>query len=314
MFPKDETFAARYHQRMSDIKRMNRETILHAYRTRLNLYLSDQKELTGRVASGFFDIEVDITEKNPIFENRLINYFSNEKIAVFTAIYGSCDQLVEPLTVPDNCHFYVFTDQAVPDHSVWKKVDIAFNQYNLEDASDRMKSRFVKMHAHLFFKDYRYSLYLDGNIQLLTDPTEFIEQMNGYGVIMHDDYRVDCAYDEIKRCQALNLLTEEEATNLEGYLEEKALSRDYGFLESPVVFRDHQNEIGKEMMEEWWQEFKKQGKLDEISLPVVLYRRGIRTLELAGLGYDLYSNYAFRKMQERRNNDEPIAYYGKVTT
>lgn len=314
MFPKDEAFVVQYNQKMRDLKRMNRQTILNDYRTRLNLYLYTQKELTGRVDSEFIDIEVDITEKNPIFENRSINYFSNEKIAVYTANYGPYKQLVEPVTVPDNCDFYIFTDQEVPDHSVWEKIEVDFEQYDLEDASNIQKNLFLKLHSHLFFKDYTYSLYVNNNIKILTDPTEFIERMNEYGVIVHDNYRVDCAYIEIERCRVLNLLTEEEANDQKAYLEEEGLPQNYGFLESPVLFRDHRNETGREIMEEWWQEFKKQGKRDQISLPLVLYRRGIRTLELAGLGYDLYSNYAFRKVHQREDDEAVIEYHGKVTT
>lgn len=314
MFPKDERFIKRYQQQMADIKKMNRQSILNEYRTRLFLYLSAQGGVEKRVDSEFFDIEVDITEKNPIFENRSINYFSTEKIAVYTSNYGANTPLLEPLTIPDNCDFYVFTDQEVPQHSVWKKIDAHFASYDLIGAPNKLKNQFVKLHAHLYFSDYPYSLYMDSNIQLMTDPTECIERMNTYGVIFHDHYRVDCAYIEIEHLHAQGLLSDKQAARQKAYLEKEGLPENYGFLECPVIFREHQNEIGQALMEEWWQELIKWGDSEEVSLPLVLYRRGIRTLELAGLGYDLYSNYAFRKVHQRADDEDVIAYRGKVTT
>ena len=121
MFPKEQSFVAAYENQMATIKDLNRQSILHDYRTRLSHYLSEQKELSQKVDSHFFNIEVDITEKNPEFERRSIQYFSEEKIVVYTASYGTLSDLIEPLTVPDNCHFYVFTDQEVPEHSIWEK-------------------------------------------------------------------------------------------------------------------------------------------------------------------------------------------------
>ena len=43
-------------------------------------------------------------------ENSVSNYFSSEKIAIYTCIFGNYDSILEPYFVPDNCDFYIFTD------------------------------------------------------------------------------------------------------------------------------------------------------------------------------------------------------------
>ncbi len=314
MFLRDQAFVSEYNQKMEEIKRENRLMIINDYQIRLNLYLADQNRLSAPVDSGFIDIEIDITEKNPITENLPVNYFSEEKIAVYTAIYGPYDEVIEPITVPDNCDFYIFTDQEVPEDSVWEKAEIDLAKYDLEDQSDLIKNRFIKMHPHLFFEEYKYSLYVDGNIKIMTDPTEFIDRMNEYGVLFHNHYRVDCAYVETERCRIQGLGSDEEYDQHLAHLEAEGLPRNYGFLECPVVFREHHNPTSQKLMKEWWEEFIANAKRDQINLPLVLYRNGIRPPELAGLGNDLYSNYAFQKVNHRMSREETIKYTGEVST
>ncbi len=67
-------------------------------------------------------------------------------------------------------------------------------------------------------------------------------------------------------------------------------------------------------MEEWWDETAQQATKENIMLPLILYRRGLRTLELAGLGNDIYSNYAFKKINPPMMPEGLISYHGKVTT
>lgn len=314
MFPKEQSFVAAYENQMATIKDLNRQAILHDYRTRLSHYLSEQKELSQKVDSHFFNIEVDITEKNPEFERRSIQYFSEEKIVVYTASYGTLSDLIEPLTVPDNCHFYVFTDQEVPEHSIWEKVTLDFDSYDLREASAPMKEQFVKMHVHLLFETYHYSLYLDPSIKVITDPTEFIERLNAYGVVFHNNYRVDCAYIETDLNYVHGEFSKQDTEKQKEYLEKQGLPKDYGFLDTSVIFRNHHHETCIAIMEEWWDETAQQATKENIMLPLILYRRGLRTLELAGLGNDIYSNYAFKKINPPMMPEGLISYHGKVTT
>jgi hypothetical protein len=314
MFPKNPEYEKNYSKQMKEIKEKNRQKILEDYRTRLNLYLMDETLLSTPIDSGFIDIEIDQSDKNPITENLPINYFSKERIAVYTAIFGAYDEIVEPVTVPDNCDFYIFTDQEVPRDSVWEKISVDLEEYQLTDKNNLMKNRYFKMHPHLFFEDYNYSLYIDGNIKLMTDPTEFIDRMNKYGVLFHNHYRVDCAYVETERCRVQGLGTDEEYDQHLAYLREVGLPRDYGFLECPVIFREHYNEQSKALMSEWWEALNQHAKRDQINLTAVLYKRGIRPEELAGLGNDLYSNYAFQKVNHKMSREDYVKYNGEIST
>ena len=50
------------------------------------------------------------------------NYFSNEKIAIYTVVFGNYDNIPEPYANPDNCDYFVFTDQNFDDtNTIWKR-------------------------------------------------------------------------------------------------------------------------------------------------------------------------------------------------
>ena len=311
MFPKNEKYEAYYNHLMAEIKEGNRNKIINDYLNRLHLYLIDQNYLKDPIDGGFIDIEIDL-EKNPLKQNP--NYFSEERIAVYTSIYGAYDSIVEPVTVPDNCDFYIFTDQEVPENSVWEQIEVDFRAYDLEGAENTVKNRFTKMHPYLFFSDYKYSLYIDGNIKVMTDPTEFIESMNGYGMILHDHYRVDCVYVEIERSREQGLGSDGEYDQQIAYLEAEGFPKNYGVLECPIIFYEHNNEKTQALLKEWWKEFLANAKRDQFHLPLVLWRHGIRTAELAGLGNDLYSNYAFQKVNHTVSEEDKLKYYGDISS
>jgi hypothetical protein len=52
-------------------------------------------------------------------------------------------------------------------------------------------------------------------------------------------------------------------------------------------------------MEEWWKEFIEYSKRDQISLPYVLWKNGIKINDVNELGKDLSTNYAFQKSIHR---------------
>lgn len=311
MFPKDKKFVSEYKQKMQEIKLATRQTVIKDYTQRLNLYLADQNNLTQPIDSGFIDMEIKPLEE-VIGVKEEPNYFSNDRIAVYTVIFGAYDDVFEPATNPDNVDFFIFTDQVIPEDSVWEKIEVDLADYGLEDANSIIKNRFFKILPHLFFgdSDYKYSLYVDGNEMVMTDPTEFIHRMNKYGMLFHDHYRVDCSYVEVERSRVQGLGSDEEYDAHNAYLRAEGFPENYGMVECPIILREHDNPTCQMVMEEWWTEFLANSKRDQVNLPLVLWRHGIRTTEIAGLGSDIYSNYAFLKVPHTMDRDERAKHNG----
>lgn len=225
---------------------------------------------------------------------RVPNYFSNEKIVVYTAIFGRYDKLLEPICHPDNVDYFIVTDQEIDlTNSTWKKRDYSALIDKLSGLSSSEKNRYVKMHPQELFNEYNYSIYIDGNIQVITDLTEYIYDVGEYGLAAHLHSSRDCVYDE---CKAVVRMGKESRKNIEAHIKhltEEGFPHHYGLLECNVLVRRH-CEMCSKIMDEWWSEFCNYSKRDQISLPFVLYKNKISIHEIGTLGNNVYENFSFR--------------------
>ena len=65
-------------------------------------------------------------------------------------------------------------------------------------------------------------------------------------------------------------------------------------LECNLIVRDHDDAAMKKVMEMWWEEFCKRSKRDQLSLPYVLFKNGIKVESVGVLGTNIFQNYALR--------------------
>ncbi len=229
------------------------------------------------------------------------NYFCEDKIAIYTVITGAYDHVLEPYCLPDNCDYFVFTDIDFDDSaSAWQKREIPDS---LQGLSDIEKNRYLKMHPQELFDEYKYSIYVDGNVQVVTDLTEYVNKIGPTGMGTHLHPVRDCVYEEM---QEVVRLGKEENGNIErheAYMKRTGMPRHYGLLECNVIAREHHNRTCIKLMEEWWQEFEMYSKRDQISLPHVLYKNGIKVQEVGILGDNVRTNPSFRIFRHARNDE-----------
>lgn len=219
------------------------------------------------------------------------NYFSNERIAIYTSIFGNYDDLLEPYFIPDNCDFFVFTDQEIRKDSVWKKMETPKEITNMSNID---KNRYVKMLPHKFFGKYKYSIYVDGNIQIIADMTEYINYLNEIGIGIHMHHLRDCVYQEIKAVKDAKRITKRDAKEHIEHLKKENMPEHYGLLQCNVIVREHNNKKCINIMEQWWEEFKKYCKRDQVSLPYILYKNNITVNKVGVLGKNVYTNPSLR--------------------
>lgn len=222
------------------------------------------------------------------------NYFSSERIAVYTAVFGNYDTLLEPYCTPDNIDYYLVTDQSPElSQSAWKRMDISGFEQKLRGLSNAEKNRYFKMHPHELFPNYRYSIYIDGNIQVIADLTEYIYGLDACGLAAHMHSARDCVYEEGDAVVFAKKETRENMDSHLAYLRERQFPEHYGMLECNVLVREHHARCAK-LMEEWWQEFMNHCRRDQISLPYVLRCNGIQIEQVGILGDNIFENPSFR--------------------
>lgn len=222
------------------------------------------------------------------------NYFCDARIAVYTVVFGNYDQILEPYVAPDNVDYWLISDQEIDlSNSVWKRYDFSRFSDELENLNNAGKNRFFKMNPHAVFPDYRYSLYIDGNIQIVSDITEYVYHLGTPGIAMHMHSSRDCVYEE---ANAVLQAKKETKANIDAhmkYLRETGFPEHYGLLECNVIFRNSSEQC-RSIMSDWWAEYQTRSKRDQLSFPYVLYKNSIPVEDVGTLGNNVYQNPSFR--------------------
>lgn len=216
------------------------------------------------------------------------------KIAVYTCITGGYDSLVEPLLKFDNIDYYAFVDNKDMKPNKWKIEDIPESQ---SDGNNILKNRYLKFHPHEFFeKDYDYSIYIDGNIKVMSDLTSLCYSVNEKtGLSLHRHQFRDCIFNEIEVCKMLKKGNYDKLkAQVTGY-EKQGFPRHFGMLECNVIVTDLKSDKSKKILLDWWEEFKKsESYRDQISLPFVLWKNEYSIDDVGFLGNNVYGNPKIR--------------------
>lgn len=224
------------------------------------------------------------------------NYFSNERIAVYTCIIGKYDRVYEPVFHPDNCDYYIVTDCDIPVDSKWVKIDIQSYHDLLNGLSNAEKNRYFKMHPNVLFPQYNYSVYVDGNIEIVGDMTEFINKIGekGVGIFLHPYSH--CIYREGIACICNGRATEQTVKQQLSRLKSLGMPENYGMLECCVIARKHHDDLCKKLMDGWWHDFlMNPSRRDQLSLTYILYKNGVKVEDIAFPEGSLKDNYALRR-------------------
>jgi hypothetical protein len=235
------------------------------------------------------------TTVSPTVSYKLKNYssFPNCKIVVYTCIWGKYDEIIEPYYINNNIDYYIITDQELPETSKWKKIDIR-NLIDIHNMSPIEVNRFCKMLPHKLFDQYEYSIYIDGNIRIITDMMPIIADMNDSLIGIHD-YHVDCIYNMKnaviagKKAKRADVDSQIEKYRSDGF------PKHFGAFECNILVRKHMNAECIQIMEAWWREFNDtKSKRDQLSLPYVLWKYGKDKSFIHSLGNNVFLNPRFQ--------------------
>lgn len=222
------------------------------------------------------------------------DYFSKDRVAVYTVVFGKYDEILEPYCAPDNIDYYIITDLNIDlSHSKWKKVDISSFADVIKSLTNIEKNRYFKMNPSLVFSDYRYSVYIDGNILVVSDFTEFINKIGAPDIATHMHNSRDCVYEESKAVVAAGKEKKEIIAIQMNAYKNAGMPEKNGLLECNVIARRHTEQCNK-LMQQWWAEFLKYSRRDQISLPYILFKNKINVSDVATLGPNVLQNPALR--------------------
>lgn len=215
-----------------------------------------------------------LTTKPNVAQSSRHNNLPN--MVIYKAIFGQKDDLKSIAFKTPNCDYYCFTDNLY--NADWKiiKEEVPF----LINKSPRFKARYFKVNSHLVFPQYKYSLWIDGQINLTSNIHELISlASSNHDIAMPKHPERSCIYAEAAACKALGKDNKVIIDKQIQRYEEDGFPKNMGLCASGIILRKHTKRI-KEFNETWWNEILNGSIRDQISLNYVLYKLNINWYEL----------------------------------
>lgn len=224
----------------------------------------------------------------------------NKKIAIYTGIFGEYDNLYNPKIDPPNVDYYFISDEEPEELGSYQWIP-AQNVIPVEITSPIKKNRYIKMHPHLLFPQYEYSIYVDGNIKIERDISSFVRNCkSGISVFMHP--RRDCIfYEAITIVNYRRVVAEDVCVQMAEYLAQ-GMPVHYGMPEMSVIAREHNNPICIKVMNEWWSEFMNGAQRDQLSFMYVMWRNNLTVDDIASLGSDYRQSDFFHVIKHNKES------------
>lgn len=249
---------------------------------------------------GISNINENALSKIPYSTNSLIEkskqLCDREKegrVAVYTCITGDYDIVKEPLCIEDNCDYYLISDKRPENLLIYKWIDTkdVVPRYIDDNA---VINRWCKLGGYKIFKEYRYSIYLDGSIKIINPISKYIDNIGYAGIALHKHSLRDCIYEEGLRIFANRRGNYSKEAIIKQMLKYNSLGmpRHYGLFECGVIVTDHNNSIMIDVMEQWFNEYINSIRRDQFSFPYILWKNGIEAKYIGVLneGKDIRKN------------------------
>lgn len=261
-----------------------------------NLHIVTWSELrtSDLVLSKFFEVSEFPQKKN---------------IAVFTCITGNYDDPL-PLKVRENiCDYFLISDVpgdvSVPNESDYIRIaasSVVPKQYN----TPKSINRYCKMHGYEIFADYKYSIYIDGNLRIIGAMSDYIDMIGSCGLAFHKHPFAIDSYSEAFMLSYNGRISVKDAKWIGNYLVANRIPRRTLYLDCNVIACDRDNPIARKILTEWSDEYTKGVvKRDQFYMASVLWKNGITEKQMGIMPGDVRNDgYVIReKMHQGIQND-----------
>lgn len=218
-----------------------------------------------------------------------------KSFAVYTALVGGYDDVLQPLVTDERFDYILFSNDINEDNvGIWQVRPIP----NVVKDDNKRLSRYPKTHPETMLGDYKASLYIDANIQILDQWVydRFIE-LYGQGVEYAGIKLVltgrDCIYEHaFDMCQ--NLLEHDYVAIKQCHrLYELGFPRHYGLNENNVIFRTHTARM-QATDSEWWEWIVNHSSRDQFSYMYCLWKYKVTVNYFLPEGEDARTSKHFR--------------------
>lgn len=227
------------------------------------------------------------------------------KSVVYTCITNNYDDIFEIKTykyINKEWDYICFTDNEehikLGQIGIWKILPL---QSNENDAT--LNNRWHKTHPHRLFPNYEESIYIDANINILTNKLfETIKEKDN-DLLLPIHFNNVCIYHEYEWALQSSIDKRENVEKGLKTIKEAGMPHNYGFTENNILYRKHHNSNIIELTEEWWNFIITYTKRDQLSFSYLLWKHKIEVEDITfqNARIDINNFYVFDHKKGRNS-------------
>ena len=220
----------------------------------------------------------NLTKKRKI--KSYLNYKKtrNAKVAIYTAYNENYDNLIQHKYISKNFDYICFTDKKIKNPGIWEIKPI--NKTKLDAVRT---SRYYKLFPHEILSKYKYSVWVDTNVDVTSDILEkrvnqLIEKKIKIAIPPH--FERDCIYQEAKACVDFQKDNPEIILKQVDFLKKEKYPKNNDLFENNLIFREHNDSKIIKVMDDWWWMINNFSRRDQLGLNYVLWKNKLECTQL----------------------------------
>lgn len=211
---------------------------------------------------------------------------SQKRGVIYTCITGGYDDLINHTFINQDWDYVCFTDDLSVVNAADSFLDI---RPLLFDKLDNVRNqRWHKIHPHILFPEYKKSIWLDANINILNedlfaDIDMAITESRLISIAPHPVR--SCIYDELIACMELRKDDENVMRRQVDLIRRAGFPVKNGLFESNIMYREHHDDRVIAVMNDWWWWVENYSRRDQLSLPYVIWQHKLDVKMLTNISY-----------------------------
>ena len=200
-----------------------------------------------------------------------------EELVIYTCIMGDYDWLLPPVFTSDDIRYICFTDRPDVEMPGWEVRPV---DPSLANHPPNLVNRRYKFFPWDYLPPHQWSLYVDGNIRILSDPRPLIggAEQHGIHLLAPPHWKRTNVRQELESCLKWGRIPGSAALMAEerlDFYDADGFQNSDGLTENNVLFRAGDPSAIRPAMEMWWSELKYFAGRDQLSLPYVIWKSGL---------------------------------------
>lgn len=208
------------------------------------------------------------------------------KAVLYTCLTGNYDQLNNHSYVNNDWDYFCFTDNLSiknNNNSSWEIKPLIFKKMD-----NIRNNRWHKLHPHLLFPEYERSVYVDTNINFLSDKifddiNSAIKESKKISLGIHPNR--NCVYDELAACLKFEKDDHEIMKEQVDLIRKDGFPENYGLFENNIIYREHHDKDVIKIMKDWWWWVENYSRRDQLSFTYVLWKNNFPVSPLSDIPY-----------------------------